>query len=554
MSASCSSGVSVLVAGAGLAGLAAARDLAALGADGHRRRRARPRRRARLDDPRRLRRRPARRGRRRLDRRGARTRSAQLAERARPEARRASCAAASATSGRIGPAGRRSCGATRRAAGSGWPRRSRPDIEPYRLAEQRWDSPIAADLARRSVASWLDAGQRRRGAARDRDRPARVLSRRSRGAVADRARRSVRGRRRAGPGAMYRIEGGNDRLATALAAPLGDRLRSEHRGRRRLASRPGRCASSVKNGRRAVADQRATTRSSRCRPSLLRRIPITPALPAQQHDAIARPEVRTRDEDAAAVLDSRFWRGAGPAARVRIARCRSARSGTATKNSAAAPGILTLLAGGGASDATQAIVAKNGPRGLVDALDWLGATRRRARRVASDRLGAGSVRARRLRVLRSGVRSGAARVARAAVRAAVLRRRAHQHQVAGLHERRGRKRPPRGRRSGRRSHRRRSRRPDRRTRRRRAPTRASAMLDSTMAAEAIAGAALVVERLLQQPRFVASVQPSRAGASAAVGRQLVVFDALRGPDDRGVAGVVCRSLHAGDRRLLERSR
>src|SRR5437764_6243673 len=26
----------------------------------------------------------------------------------------------------------------------------------YRLAEQRWDSPISADLARRSVAQWLD--------------------------------------------------------------------------------------------------------------------------------------------------------------------------------------------------------------------------------------------------------------------------------------------------------------------------------------------------------------------------------------------------------------
>ncbi len=29
--------------------------------------------------------------------------------------------------------------------------------EPYRLAEKRWDSPIASDLGRRSVAEWLDA-------------------------------------------------------------------------------------------------------------------------------------------------------------------------------------------------------------------------------------------------------------------------------------------------------------------------------------------------------------------------------------------------------------
>jgi monoamine oxidase len=47
-------------------------------------------------------------------------------------------------------------------------------------------------------------------------------------------------------------------------------------------------------------------------------------------------------------------------------RCRSGRSGKATRS------ILSLLAGGGASDATQAIVAKHGARGLTDALDWLG--------------------------------------------------------------------------------------------------------------------------------------------------------------------------------------
>jgi len=35
-------------------------------------------------------------------------------------------------------------------------------------------------------------------------------------------------------------------------------------------------------------------------------------------------------------------------------------------------GILSLLAGGGASDATQTIVAKDGARGLALSLDWLG--------------------------------------------------------------------------------------------------------------------------------------------------------------------------------------
>jgi len=46
-----------------------------------------------------------------------------------------------------------------RDAGGGWAllvRRLEPVIRLYRLAEQRWDSPIAAQVARRSVAAWLD--------------------------------------------------------------------------------------------------------------------------------------------------------------------------------------------------------------------------------------------------------------------------------------------------------------------------------------------------------------------------------------------------------------
>src|SRR6185503_12492811 len=44
-------------------------------------------------------------------------------------------------------------------ASRGWARLSKELnglVRPYRLAEQRWDSPITAGLARQSVASWLD--------------------------------------------------------------------------------------------------------------------------------------------------------------------------------------------------------------------------------------------------------------------------------------------------------------------------------------------------------------------------------------------------------------
>src|SRR6185436_17367118 len=46
-----------------------------------------------------------------------------------------------------------------RSARRGWERMAKelsPLTKPYRLADHRWDSPITTDLARRSVAAWLD--------------------------------------------------------------------------------------------------------------------------------------------------------------------------------------------------------------------------------------------------------------------------------------------------------------------------------------------------------------------------------------------------------------
>src|SRR5581483_6257642 len=46
-----------------------------------------------------------------------------------------------------------------RAAGRGWARLAsalEPVVRPYKLAEQRWDTPITAQIARQSVAQWLN--------------------------------------------------------------------------------------------------------------------------------------------------------------------------------------------------------------------------------------------------------------------------------------------------------------------------------------------------------------------------------------------------------------
>src|SRR6185503_5837921 len=106
-----------------------------------------------------------------------------------------------------------------RDASRGWERLEKclaTTIRPYRLAEQRWDTPIASDLARRSVADWLDEVSA--------DEELRTTTRGLRGffladpealsliALADQFAEDG-----PAPWNMYRIEGGNDRLAAALA-------------------------------------------------------------------------------------------------------------------------------------------------------------------------------------------------------------------------------------------------------------------------------------------------------------------------------------------------
>jgi len=259
-----------------------------------------------------------------------------------------------------------------RGARRGWERLAKelaPLTKPYNLAEHRWDSPITTDLARRSVATWLDQVRA--------DAELRATATGLRGFfLADPEELSLvalvdqfSASEAPAPGEMYRIEGGNDRLINALAAPLGDRLHLNteivalsHRGKTVRAS--------VKNAR-ALAQINCDYAVLAVPATLLRRMPITPALPAQQHDAISRLQYG-RATKSLLQFSSRFWRAAGrprafgsPLPLGAIWEANEEQPGRA--------GILSLLAGGGASDATQAIVAKHGVRGLAGALDWLGA-------------------------------------------------------------------------------------------------------------------------------------------------------------------------------------
>lgn len=258
-----------------------------------------------------------------------------------------------------------------RSSSRGWERMAKelaPLSKPYTLAERRWDSPVTADLARRSVAAWLDQVKA------DADLRATAVGLRG-FYLADPDELSLvalidQFSENSSPAQnhMYRIDGGNDRLSTALAAPLGDRLRLNAEVVA-LSHRGSTVRVSVKNGR-ALSQITCDYAILAVPASLLRRMPITPALPAQQHEAISRLKYG-RATKTLLQFPSRFWRAPG--------RPRAFGSPLpfgsvweANEEQRGRCGILSLLAGGSASDATQAIVAKHGMRGLADTLDWLG--------------------------------------------------------------------------------------------------------------------------------------------------------------------------------------
>jgi monoamine oxidase len=258
-----------------------------------------------------------------------------------------------------------------RNATRGWDRLEeelREVSRPYALAERRWDSPITADLTRRSVSAWLDQVNA--------DADLRATATGLRGFfLADPEELSLVALidqfsedGAPAPTGFYRIRGGADRLAQALARPLGDRLHLNtdlvalsHRGKVVRVS--------VKNNR-ALAQINCDYAILALPATLLRRVPITPALPAQQHEAVARLKYG-RATKTLLQFSKRFWRATGQP-RAFGSPLPFGAVWDANEEQRGRAGILSLLAGGSASEATQSIVAKHGAHGLIEALDWLG--------------------------------------------------------------------------------------------------------------------------------------------------------------------------------------
>jgi monoamine oxidase len=275
----------------------------------------------------------------------------------------------------------RTIGSTRRIGGrKGWEevqRRLQPEIRAFCLAEQRWDSGIARVLARESVAEWLarikapemlrDVALGMRGFfLADPDQLSLL-------ALVDQfAEDGVPGSEK-----MFRIAGGNDLLPMRLARPLGPNLQLET-VLRRIRQSSGHVI--------VTAETRGSLQELKCDylvctlpATTLRDVVFEPALPTDQRDAIAilpygaatktslqfkRATWRKRGKPRAygtalpigAVWDGNEEQGQG------LTRRSRARSKA---------GILTLLAGGGASTATRAMLAEGDPSRIVRELTWL---------------------------------------------------------------------------------------------------------------------------------------------------------------------------------------
>lgn len=245
-------------------------------------------------------------------------------------------------------------------------------IHTYRLSEERWDGAVASRLGSLSVEDWM------------RDRPIDVELREMlvgmRGFfLADPAQLSLLSlidqvaSGTPGKGGIYRIAGGNDRLPSALGTILCDRVHLRHevlgvsqsKSKIRVRVREGGSSESSLQADYVVLAMPATR---------LRTLEFHPALPPEQAAAIATlkygPVTKTLLQ-----FDRRFWKRRNrPLAYGTNLPIGAAWDGNEQQGGRS--GILCLMAGGTASAATQELLAKAGSIGLTRELDWLGKTKK----------------------------------------------------------------------------------------------------------------------------------------------------------------------------------
>jgi monoamine oxidase len=247
-------------------------------------------------------------------------------------------------------------------------RRLAHEIEDYEVAGKRWDSAVAATLARQSVAGWMDS--------QDVDERFRAGVRGLRGffladpedlsliALVDQFASSGK----PGDDRVFRLEGGNDKLPARMASALRTPVRLRHVVRR-VQQTPAAIIVTVEDDgvqREMTADYCVSATPA----STLRDVLFEPALPPEQWKAITTLAYG-RATRVLLQFRSRFWRRAThPSAFGTDTPVGAVWDGN--EEQGGRKGILSLLAGGKASRELQAILKEEGPDGIVRRLGWIG--------------------------------------------------------------------------------------------------------------------------------------------------------------------------------------
>ncbi len=247
----------------------------------------------------------------------------------------------------------------------------RPTVDVYELSERRGDSPIVRRLAATSVSEWL------KGVKTDADTHAMACSLRG-FFLSDPTELSllplveqVASGNPGEPGRLYRIKGGNGRLPAALADKLGKRVQlrtvllsvKQSRTKVHVTMRSGTDRATQLTADYLIVTLPVTT---------LRKIKFQPALPPQQRASFQRLRYG-RATKTLAQFKRRFWRKAGKP----LAYGTDLPVGAlwdANEEQSGAAGILAFLAGASASEQTNTLLAERGITGLASSLKWLGPT------------------------------------------------------------------------------------------------------------------------------------------------------------------------------------
>jgi monoamine oxidase len=262
-------------------------------------------------------------------------------------------------------------GAGRRVRGlKGWyemERRLRREIRGLCLSEQRWDGAVAGAIARESVAAWLDrirAPEALRAVAvgmrgfflADPDELSLL-------AIVDQfAEEGPPGGVR-----MFRVQGGNDRIAEKLARPLGRKLRLQTI-LRTVSHTPSGVAASVESPS-GLSELRANYLVCTLPARTMRDVRFDPPMPDLQREAIHTLKYGSVTKTSLQFKEVTWRKRGRPRAFGTDLSIGAVWDGNEEQRGS--HGILTLMAGGRASAETRAMLESGGPARVIEQMDWL---------------------------------------------------------------------------------------------------------------------------------------------------------------------------------------